>query len=471
MFTHPHEVIRYIQSEKINFIHLLQVDLAGRLRCLSMPAAYCDEAFLTEGFGFDASNYGFRGVENSDMVVIPDITSAFRDPFRHEPSLAMFGLIHSIEGGEQRFADDLRFVAENAEKLISDATGGGTLMLGPEYEFYVFAGLEHQVGSAASGYRVTPLGNDNLDNPDDGKLGVSHYHMSPPFDRLGDFRDSAVMLMEEMGIAVKYHHHEVGEFGQLEIETGFGTIREMADTTMKIKYVIHNLARQQGLRATFMPKPLAGHAGNGHHVHMKLTGGTCDYPFSNEQGYAGLSDTALGFIAGILSHAPALSGLCNPSTNSYKRLVAGFEAPTAIVFATSNRSSAIRIPGYVQTAQDRRFEYRPPDFTANPYLAYSALAVAGVAGYQQKLDPIALGYGPIDCNLENLSVSRQKKVRWLPNSLEQSLEALRKDQGFLIDSGVFRSSLLDSWRILKEKELEKIRRQPHPMEFQLYGSL
>ncbi len=301
---------------------------------------------------------------------------------------------------------------------------------------------------------------------------VSSYHIASPEDRFADFRDESTLMLEQLGVKIKYHHHEVGVQGQLELETEFGTILQMADTSMIVKYVIKNLAKKYGMVSTFMPKPLYKEAGSGHHVHFKLIGDKNAHPFYDKKGYAGLSKLAHQFMAGILDHATALAGLTNPSSNSYKRLVEGYEAPTAIAYALSNRSAAIRIPGYAKSANDVRFEYRPPDATANPYLAYSALIIAALDGVKRNLDPQKMGFGPFDSNLYKLPESTRKKIKWLPRSLDQALTALKNDNKFLIDSGIFTKDLIDSWILMKtEKELLPMREMPHPMEFLLYFDL
>lgn len=469
MFAKKSDVVKYIKKNKIEMVDLMMVDLVGRIRHLTMPAARCDEAFLGEGFGFDASNYGFKSVEKSDMVVLPDISTAFRDPFRKAPTLTMFGEVWSVDGKEHRFADDLRGIAKRTEELVRKRLGG-EMLLGPEYEFYVFEGLDCACGPVDSGFRIRPAGGDLPSGV--AKHAVSRYHIAPPADRFADFRDEAVNLLEAAGVEVKYHHHEVGALGQMEIETSFGPILRMCDATVLVKYFIRNLAQRQGLYATFMPKPLFGHAGSGLHVHFKLTGPKGNHPFADAKGYAGLSRLAHQFMGGILDHAAPLAGFTNPSTNSYRRLVKGFEAPTAIAYAESNRSAAIRIPGYVKEPCDKRFEYRSGDATANPYLMFSALVAAGLDGVARKVDPEKAGYGPFDMNIYDLPEEIRARVKFLPDSLDTALAALRRDGGFLVESGLFSKQLLEAWIEQKTRdEVAPMRELPHPYEFILSADL
>ena len=278
------------------------------------------------------------------------------------------------------------------------------------------------------------------------------------------------LLMDESNIPVKYHHHEVGGPGQIEIEVEFSTMKNMADKTMLAKYLIKNLAFQEGKTVTFMPKPLFAEAGNGLHVHMHLFKDG-EPLFYDENGYSNLSTTALYFIGGILKHAPALLAFTNPSTNSYKRLVPGYEAPVNCVFATANRSAVIRVPAYAKSPYQKRFEFRSSDATCNPYLAFAALLMAGLDGIKNKIDPTAEGFGPYDINLYNLPAEEQAKIKGLPTSLDQALDELEKDHEFLLQGDVFPQRLIDVWVAAKRKEARKVNVIPHPMEFELYYDL
>ena len=294
--------------------------------------------------------------------------------------------------------------------------------------------------------------------------------MAPPMDRLSDFRSRLTLLMEKQGILVKYHHHEVGGPGQLEVEVEMGGMLEMADKTMMTKYLIKNLAVAEQKTATFMPKPIYAEAGNGMHVHMHLFKNG-EPLFYDKNGYSQLSTTALYFIGGLLTHIKALCAFTNPSTNSYKRLVPGYEAPVTIGYATSNRSSVVRIPAYAKGPGKKRFELRSPDGTCNPYYAFSAILMAGFDGIQKKIDPSKEGYGPYDFNLYNLSPDEQRKIKQLPRSLDEALDALEADHGFLTEGGVFPEKLIEIWIEKKRREAAGVSLLPHPIEFEMYYDL
>jgi len=293
------------------------------------------------------------------------------------------------------------------------------------------------------------------------------YQISPPSDALYVYRQRLVKMLRESGVRVKYHHHEVGAPGQMEIELDFNTPVRSADSIMLLKHIARNLARSMGRTVTFMPKPIFGEAGSGMHVHFKLY--RKDRNIFAGDGYGGLSDKARHFIGGILSHARSLMAFTNPGTNSYKRLVPGYETPVSLVYAVSNRSAAIRIPGYAKSPDDRRFEYRPPDGSCNPYLAFAGLIMAGIDGMKKEIDPLREGFGPFDGNLYNLSPEEKDAIGRLPVSLEESLEALREDHQYLLEGGVFCRELIDNWIGAKmEKECHPVKSRPHPYEYELY---
>jgi len=349
------------------------------------------------------------------------------------------------------------------------------MRIGPEYEFHVFDHVSFDVQGHASKFRVdtaqaewnTGIESDNLGYKIPHKGG---YHAAPPMDKLNGFRSRVTLMMEKQGILVKYHHHEVGGPGQLEIEVEFGSMLEMADKTMWTKYIIKNAAIAEGKTATFLPKPIFGEAGNGLHVHMHLFKNGKPL-FYDQNGYAQLSETALYFMGGILKHVRALCGFTNPSTNSYKRLVPGYEAPVTIGYATSNRSSVIRIPAYAKDPDKKRYELRNPDGTCNPYYAFSAILMAGIDGIQNKIDPHKEGYGPYDFNLYTLSKEDQAKIQFLPQSLDEALDALEKDHDFLLKGGVFSKRLIEIWIENKRKESMRFKQLPHPVEYEMYYDL
>lgn len=477
MFKTYDEVMDFCKRENIQMIDFKMIDLIGRWRHLSIPVGRFKPDTLKYGIGFDGSNYGFAPVEKSDMVFIPDISTAVYDPFTEIPTLSMIGDVYVIAEPENyRFDQDPRTIAFKAEEYMKSTGIADEMRIGPEYEFHVFDHISYECLPNKTGFTIDAQqaiwnsGENEYQN-----LGYKiplkgGYHIAAPQDILYDLRSRMSMLLEENGIPVKYHHHEVGGPGQIEIEVEFGPMREMADKTMLAKYLIKNLAFQEGKTVTFMPKPLYGEAGNGLHVHMHLFKESRPI-FYDENGYAGLSKEAMYFIGGLLKHAPAVLAFTNPSTNSYKRLVPGYEAPVSICFATANRSAVIRVPAYAKTPEQKRFEFRSSDATCNPYLAFSAILMAGLDGIQKKIDPVAEGFGPYDVNLYNLPPEEQAKIKSLPKSLDEALDALEKDHEFLLAGGVFSKRLIEIWIEAKRKETRKVNDIPHPMEFEMYYDL
>ncbi|MEZ7892558.1 MAG: type I glutamate--ammonia ligase [Candidatus Wallbacteria bacterium] len=477
MFSSAKELIKFIQASKIEMVDFKATDLRGRLRHVTIPACRITESMLKEGVGIDGYSYGFVNIEKSDMVLIPDIKTSFVDPFYEVPTVSIFSNIWSVEGEEYHHPQCPRNIAKKAEQYLIDSKVGDILLLGPEYEFYVFDNVDFSNEARGAGYEIFTKGRPICDDPDFGqnydgyKMGPkAGYHACTPFDSLYEFRSEACNILNKCGVSVKYHHHEVGGAGQVEIETTFDSLTKMADASMLVKYVVFNLAQRMGKTATFMPKPIYGEAGSGFHVHFKLLEDGKNLFYDNK-GYSGLSKTALNFIGGILTHAKALTAFTNPSTNSYKRLVPGFEAPTCIAFATANRSAAIRVPGYVKSMEDKRFEYRPQDATCNPYLSFAALAMAGIDGILSKTDPKSKGYGPFDVNLYELPKAEQEKLQFLPTSLGEALNELQKDNSFLQKGGVFPKELMMSWSKLLNNEVTAMQNRPHPYEFELYYGL
>ncbi|MCL2443243.1 MAG: type I glutamate--ammonia ligase [Treponema sp.] len=470
------EVKKLCEKHAIQMADFMMTDLTGRWRHLTMPIARFTEETLKNGVGFDGSNYGFAPVEKSDMVFIPDLQSAQIDPFAEIPTLSLIGDVYVIDlPDNRRFDQDPRNVAINAEEYLRSTGIADEMIIGPEFEFHVFDHVSYSILGHASSYKIDADQAEWNTSSKSANLGYKipckdGYHAAPPLDRLGDFRSKVSMMMENMGIPVKYHHHEVGGPGQVEIEVEFGGLLEMADKTMLTKYILKNAAYAEGKTVTFMPKPICGEAGNGLHVHMHLFKNGKPL-FYDANGYSQLSDTALYFIGGILKNIRALCGFTNPSTNSYKRLVPGHEAPSTIGYATSNRSSVIRIPAYAKDPDKKRFELRSPDGTCNPYYAYSAILMAGIDGIINKIDPKKEGYGPYDFNLYNLSKKDQAKIKFLPQSLDEALDALAKNHGFLTQSGVFPKRLIDIWIENKRKEAVRYKQLPHPVEFETYFDL
>lgn len=477
MFSNYEEVMQFCKEQAIQMIDFKMIDLLGRWRHLGIPVARFKEETLVYGIGFDGSNYGFAPIENSDMVFIPDISSAVPDPFTEVATLSMIGDVFVISQPENyRFDQDPRSIAVKAEDYMTSTGIADEMRIGPEYEFHIFDQvtyecLPHRVGFSIDAEQAIWNGANTECQNQGYKIPLKGgYHIAPPQDILFDLRARMCVLMEQNGIPVKYHHHEVGGPGQVEIEVEFGTMREMADKTMLAKYLIKNLAFQEGKTVTFMPKPIYGEAGNGLHVHMHLFKNGAPL-FYDEKGYSGLSRDALYFIGGLLKHAPAVLAFTNPSTNSYKRLVPGYEAPVSICFATANRSAVIRIPAYAKSPMQKRFEFRSGDATCNPYLAYSAMLMAGLDGIINKIDPTEEGFGPYDVNLYNLSKEEQARIKSLPQTLDEALEALEKDNEFLLSGGVFPKRLIEIWIETKRKESRRVNDIPHPLEFEMYYDL
>lgn len=448
-----------IKSNNIEFIDLKATDLTGRLHHISLP--YFEgllEKLITEGVGFDGSSYGFRKVENSDMILIPDLATAKIDPFRQASTLSFYSHIVLTDDARSPFLQDGRYLAKKTEQLLKEVTGADKSWWGPEFEFYIFSKVEYDTRTATSYYKVEHAE----------EFYKKAYHAANPFDEYDDFRDEACKLLKEQGINVKYHHHEVGERGQQEIETYFTDLLTTADNIITTKYILFNFAKQRGLYITFMPKPMYQQAGNGMHLHFYITKDGKNLFYEKGQ-YGNLSKLALNFIGGMLKHGRALSAFTNPSTNSYKRLVPGFEAPVALTYGMGNRAGAIRIPKYVSNPDETRFEYRPPDATANPYLCLVAMLLAGIDGVINNIDPVKEGFGPYDKNF--LAGEDVHKIHFLPRNLAEALDALEEDNEFLKIGNIFTDELLQQWIKTKNEEIHSIGTMPHPFEYKMYFNL
>jgi len=475
MFSNLEQVKQFCSKKEIKMVDFKMTDIFGRWRHLTIPVDRFSEETLKSGIGFDGSNYGYAPVEKSDMVFFPDLTTAILEPFSKIPTLSMVGDVFVTGKTPKPFDQYPRTVANRAEEYMRSTGIADEMRTGPEFEFFVFDHISYQTSHNQSSFKIdTEQAEWNSGNKDQ-NLGYKvpikgGYHMAPPMDILFDLRNEMCLILEESGVQIKYHHHEVGGPGQMEIETESGPMREMADKTMLIKYVVKNAAFQAGKSATFMPKPLHGEAGNGMHIHIHLFKNGKPI-FYDAKGYSGLSQEALYFIGGLLQHARALCAITNPSTNSYKRLVPGYEAPVSICFATANRSAVIRIPDYAQSPEQKRFEIRNPDATCNPYYAFAAILMAGLDGVEKKIDPIKQGYGPYDLNLYNLPEEEKAKIKPLPFSLDQALNALEEDHQFLLKGGVFPEKLIEIWLENKRQEVISFKTYPHPIEFERYYDL
>ena len=476
MFSNLQQAKDYCRDNAVAMIDFMMVDLNGRRRHLTIPSTRLTEHTLSYGIGFDGSNYGFAPVEKSDMVFIPDLSTAHLDAFAEIPTLTMIGDVHVIDLPEnRRFDQDPRNVAYHAQEYMKSTGIADEMRIGPEFEFHVFDHIDYAIAPNSSKFSIDSAQACWNSGAEGRNLGykATHkggYHIAPPTDTLSGFRSRVATLMEKQGIGVKYHHHEVGGPGQIEIEVEFGPMLEMADKTMMTKHLIKNAAIADDKTVTFMPKPIFAEAGNGMHVHIHLFKEGKPL-FYDENGYSQLSRTAFSFIGGLLTHARALCAFTNPSTNSYKRLVPGYEAPVTIGYATSNRSSVVRIPAYAKNPSDKRFELRSPDGTCNPYYAYAAILMAGLDGIATGVDPHKEGFGPYDFNLYDLSDEEKRSIRQLPRSLDEALDALESDNDFLTAGGVFPRRLLDIWVRNKRAEAARYNLLPHPVEFEMYYDL
>jgi len=467
------DIFKMIKENNIQMVDFKLTDIDGRWRHLSIPAERLSEDTMTQGIGFDGSNYGYAPVENSDMVFTPVLDSAVIDRYAEIPTLSMIGDVKIIDLPKNRPFDQYpRNVAIRALDYMKELGIADTMLIGPEYEFYIFDKVRYNVSTQENSYHIHTRQADWASGSEDNNNGyqLAHgagYHTCLPTDVCGDLRSRMCLTMKEWNIDVKYHHPEVGGCGQMEIEVELGEMLKLADDTMAAKYIIKNEALRDGRTATFMPKPLAGEAGNGMHVHMLLFKEGKPVFYSPE-GYGQLSQEAMWFIGGLLTHARSLCGITNPSTNSYKRLVPGFEAPVTIGYAMANRSAVVRIPAYAKTPDKKRFELRNPDATCNPYYAYAAILMAGLDGILKKIDPHACGWGPYDYNLFDLSPEEQAKITGLPKSLSEALDALEADHDYLTAGGVFPERLLTQHIARRRKDDEALNRLPHPAEFAKY---
>ena len=468
------EILKFIKENDIKMVDFKMVDINGQFRHVTIPAENFSEDTMKSGIGFDASNYGYAVVEKSDMVFIPDPDTAVIDPFCEIKTLSMTGNAMIIDNPENRpLAQYPRNIVLAAEKYMKDSGVADTMMILPEFEFYLFDQVGWDVSPNGVGFSVDTA-QSYWNSAVDGKGVVVQkqkaYHIAKPFDQGYECRSEMCLHMKDAGIDINYHHPEVAASGQFEIEPQLGQMSKMADATMMIKYIIHNTAIKHGKTATFMPKPIYGEAGSGMHVHMLLLKNG-EPVFSEDGAYANLSKEAHYFMGGLLKHIASLCALTNPSTNSFKRLVPGFEAPVTVGYATSNRSAVIRIPAYAKAPNKRRFELRNPDATCNPYFCYAAILMAGLDGIKNKIDPHENGWGPYDFNLYHLSDEEKAKLHHLPTSLNEALDALENDHDYLTAGGVFPEELLANFIKTKREECSELSKIPHPAEYDKYYNL
>jgi glutamine synthetase len=469
MTTTPKEAITLAQEKGAKMVDLRFTDLPGTWQHFSMPVRELTEELFEEGIGFDGSSIrGFKEIQESDMILIPDPTTAFMDPIYEVPTIVVTCDVYDPVTREA-YTRDPRYVALKAEEYLKSTGIADIAYFGPEAEFFLFDKVRYGGSTNAAYYEVDSVegwwnsGNEgiNLGAQIPPKRG---YFPVPPADTMQDVRSQIVIALEEAGVAVEVHHHEVGTAGQGEIDVRFNTLARMADSLMIYKYLVKNVARKNGLTATFMPKPLFGDNGSGMHTHQSLWKGETNV-FFDEAGYGGLSDAAKYYIGGLLKHAPALLALAAPTTNSYRRLVPGFEAPINLVYSQRNRSAICRIPVYSKSPKSKRVEFRAPDPSCNPYLCFAALLMAGLDGIQNQIDPGS----PIDKDLYDLPAEEAAAVESTPGSLSDVLDALEADHAFLLQGDVFTEDLLEAYLAYKRtEEVDPIKLRPHPHEFTLY---
>jgi glutamine synthetase len=472
VFTTFDAAREYIDQHSIAVIDLKFCDLWGRWHHVTVPEGLFTPELMEKGVGFDGSSVGFKTVSSGDMALVPDLSTGFVDPFWEAGCLSF--ICDTLEADtRERFLYDPRSIARRAEEHLSASGVAERSRWGPEYEFYVFDGVAFENGLNVASYRVeSSEGHWRTRDLGTGYVIPRHggYHAIPPHDRLYNLRNRIAMHLGAMGVQIKYHHHEVGGPGQCEVETPLLPLLAAGDATMLIKYVARMTAHQAGMSATFMPKPLHGEAGSGMHFHQQLWRGNMNLCY-DAAGYGCLSELARHYIGGLLQHGGAVMAFTNPSTNSYRRLIPGFEAPVSAVFSVGNRSAAIRIPAYANRPDNARFEFRPPDATCNPYLALAAQLLAGIDGVQRRLDPTELGFGPVDEDIFSWQEARRATVKALPTSLGKAVAALEADHDFLLAGGVFSRDIVERWIERKRAEQREVANRPHPYEIELYYDL
>jgi glutamine synthetase len=460
-----------ISKNDVRWVDLRFTDTKGKEQHVSIPATAVDEDFFEGGKMFDGSSIsGWKGINESDMILMPDDSTAILDPFTDDPTVIVRCDI--VEPATMQGYDrDPRSIAKKAEAYLDSSGLGDTAYFGPEPEFFVFDDVKWNVEMSGASYAINAEEAAWSSNADfeDGNTGhrprvKGGYFPVPPVDSLHDIRAAMCSAMEQMGLDVEVHHHEVGTAGQCEIGIKFNTLVAKADEVQILKYCVLNVAHAYGKTATFMPKPLVGDNGSGMHVHQSIAK-SGDNTFAGD-GYAGLSDTALYYIGGIIKHARALNAFTNASTNSYKRLVPGFEAPVMLAYSARNRSASIRIP-YEPSPKGKRVEVRFPDPTANPYLAFAAMLMAGIDGIQNKIHP----GDAADKDLYDLPAEEAADIPTVASSLEMALDALDEDRAFLTTGGVFSDDMIDAYIELKREDIERLNMTTHPVEFDLYYSV
>ena len=465
----PQEIIDLIKAKNIEILDLKFQDFPGTWQHFSIPVSQVVPEIFDEGLGFDGSSIrGWQAIHASDMMVVPDPVTAVIDPFTECPTLSLIcNIVDPIT--REQYSRDPRYVAAKAENYLKSSGIGDVAYFGPEAEFFIFDGIRFDQNAHEAYYHVESAegvwdsGSDNGPNLGYKPRHKEGYFPVPPTDSQQDIRTEMILEMEKAGIVVEKHHHEVATAGQAEIDLLYDSLTRMADKMMMYKYIVKNVALRHGKTVTFMPKPLFGDNGSGMHTHQSIWKG--GQPLFAGDKYAGVSDLCLWYIGGILKHAPALCAFVAPTTNSYKRLVPGFEAPVNLAYSSRNRSASIRIPVYSPSPKAKRIEVRFPDPSCNPYLAFAAMLMAGLDGIMNKINP----GDPLDKNLYDLPPEELAKVPSCPASLEAALDALEKDHEFLFPGNVFTADVIETWLDYKRtKECDPIRLRPHPYEFALY---
>ena len=470
----PSDVMKLVKEQGVEMIDFRFCDLPGLMQHFSVPAHELDEDGFVDGFGFDGSSIlGFREIQESDMLLLPDPNTAVIDPFMKHKTLLLNCYVHDPLTGES-YSRDPRFIVKKAEAYLQSTGIADTAYFGPEAEFYIFDSVRFDQNQFSGYYYIDSIEgvwNSGREREIDGSPNLAYkprykegYFPVPPMDQFQDLRSEMVKVLEQVGIHIEVQHHEVGTAGQAEIDMRFDEMALMADKPMLYKYVVKNVARQAGLSATFMPKPIFQDNGSGMHVHQSLWKGG-EPLFFDEKGYGGLSDVARWYVGGLLKHAHALCAITNPTTNSYKRLVPGYEAPVNLVYSQRNRSASVRIPLYSKSPKAKRIEFRCPDPSCNPYPAFAALLMAGLDGVQNRIEPP----DPVDKDLYDLPPEELAKVPQVPGSLPDALAALQADHEFLLKGDVFTPDVIETWvAYKKEHEIDPVQLRPHPWEFYLY---
>jgi glutamine synthetase len=462
------EVLDFAKKNKVQVVDLKFVDLIGTWQHFTIPVSELTEDLFKDGSGLDGSSIrGWKAINNSDMLVVPDPSTACLDPFTAVPTLSLTGnIVDPIT--RENYERDPRYIAQKAEQYLKSTKIGDTSFWGPEAEFFIFDHARYDQTSHSGYYFIDSeegvwnMGQEGVNLG--GKIRHKEgYFPVPPTDTQQDIRSEMIIEMEKVGMSVEKHHHEVATAGQAEIDVRFDSLLKMADKMMMYKYIVKNVARRHGKTVTFMPKPLFGDNGSGMHTHQSIW--KDGKPLFAGKEYAGVSQTCLHYIGGILKHAPALAAITNPTTNSYKRLTPGFEAPVLLAYSSRNRSAGVRIPMYSPSPKAKRIEVRFPDPACNPYLAFAAMLMAGLDGVENKINPGEPG----EKDLYDLEPKEAAKIRTMPGSLDEALSNLEKNHQFLLKGGVFTEDLIETWISYKRsKEVDTMRLRPHPHEFFLY---